>query len=91
MKHVDTEMASILRKHDAEKKRLEEEIERLKAELKEQNQGSTVHNSRASSQQTAKRNNSESKVFTQSSVSKETVEECLAKFSRLDLRPRKTP
>lgn len=57
MKHVDTEMASILRKHDAEKKRLEEKIERLKTELREQNQNSTIHNSRASSQ-TTKRNNS---------------------------------
>ena len=91
MKHVDTEMASILRKHDAEKRRLEEEIDRLKAELKEQSQSSTVHNSRATSQQTTKRNNSESKVYTQSSVSKETVEECLAKFSRLELRPKETP
>jgi dynactin complex subunit len=86
-------MSNILKKHELEKKKLEDEVERLRTELKDQNHNTSISFSKASSFQTQnKRNNSESKIYTQtSSISKETVEECLAKFSKIDYKPRETP
>lgn len=83
MSQVEAEISSILKKHEGEKRMLQDEIDRLKNELKEQSHNTSMHFSKISIQSNSKRGNSESKINTQTSISREAVEECLAKFSKV--------
>ncbi len=65
MKHVDVQISDILNNHEEEKKKLKDEIERLKGELKEHNSNTISYNAKNSFMRPShKRSNSYSYVNT---------------------------
>lgn len=58
MGQVEAEISSILKKHEAEKRTLQEEIDRLRGELREQSHNTSMHFSKISILSNNKRGNS---------------------------------
>jgi uncharacterized small protein (DUF1192 family) len=58
MGQVEAEISSILKKHEEEKRILQDEIDRLKGEMREQSHNSSMHFSKISIQSNNKRGNS---------------------------------
>jgi hypothetical protein len=58
MSQVEAEISSILKKHEQEKRMLQDEVDRLKTELREQSHNSSMHFSKISIQSNNKRGSS---------------------------------